>query len=106
LLCCAAGVALDPEDAEASLRDVLAAALEANREMAQLTAELREENGRLREENARLPGTPAAGMPFHRTSEYLQITGRLLPVVAFSACALRNARNINTRIVSSPSLRT
>jgi hypothetical protein len=34
---------------EASLRDVLAAALDANREMARLAAELREENGRLRE---------------------------------------------------------
>ena len=42
------------EGAEASLRDVLAAALEANREMAWLAAELREENARLREENSRL----------------------------------------------------
>jgi transposase len=50
----AAGFVLDAEGAEASLRDVLAAALEANREMARLTAGLREENGRLREENARL----------------------------------------------------
>jgi transposase len=50
----AAGVVPDSEGAEASLRDVLAAALEANRELARLTAELREENGRLREENARL----------------------------------------------------
>jgi len=33
---------------------VLAAALDANRELARLAAELREENGRLREENARL----------------------------------------------------
>ena len=33
---------------------MLAAALEANREMARLAAELREENARLREENARL----------------------------------------------------
>ena len=33
---------------------MLAAALDANRELARLTAELREENGRLREENARL----------------------------------------------------
>jgi transposase len=57
LLCCvtvAAGVVPDSADAEASLRDVLAAALDANRELARLTAELREENGRLREENARL----------------------------------------------------
>jgi transposase len=55
LLCCvtaAAGVVLDSVDAEASLRDVLAAALEANRELARLTVELREENGRLRAENA------------------------------------------------------
>ncbi|MDT3446516.1 MULTISPECIES: IS66 family transposase [unclassified Pseudofrankia] len=49
-----AGVVPDSEGAEASLRDVLAAALDANREMARLAAELREENGRLREENARL----------------------------------------------------
>ena len=49
-----AGVVPDSEGAGASLRDVLAAALDANREMARLAAELREENGRLREENARL----------------------------------------------------
>ena len=48
----AAGVVPDSEGAEASLRDVLAAALEANREMARLAAELREENARLRAENA------------------------------------------------------
>ena len=48
----AAGVVPDSEGAEASLRDVLAAALEANQEMARLTAELREENARLRAENA------------------------------------------------------
>jgi len=48
----AAGVVLDAEDAEASLRDVLAAALEANRELTQLAGELREENARLRAENA------------------------------------------------------
>jgi transposase len=55
LLCCvtvAAGVVPDSEDARASLRDVLAAALDANRELARLTAELREENERLRAENA------------------------------------------------------
>jgi transposase len=55
LLCCvavAAGVVPDPEGAEASLRDVLAAALEANRELARLAGELREENARLRAENA------------------------------------------------------
>jgi transposase len=55
LLCCvvvAAGVVLDPEGAESSLRDVLAAALEANQEMARLAAELREENALLRAENA------------------------------------------------------
>jgi transposase len=55
LLCCvavAAGVVPDSEDAEASLREVLAAALEANQEMARLAAELREENARLRAENA------------------------------------------------------
>jgi transposase len=47
----AAGVVPDSEDAEASLRDVLAAALEANRELARLAGELREENARLRAEN-------------------------------------------------------
>jgi len=55
LLCCvmvAAGVVPDPEDAVASLRDLLAAALDANRELARLTAELRAENERLRAENA------------------------------------------------------
>ena len=39
---------------EAPLRDVLAAALEANRQLAEMAGELREENARLREENARL----------------------------------------------------
>ena len=48
----AAGVVLVPEDAEASLRDALAAALAANQEMANLAAELREENVRLRAEDA------------------------------------------------------
>jgi hypothetical protein len=48
----AAGVVPDPEGAEPSLRDVLAAALDANREMARLAAVLREENARLRAENA------------------------------------------------------
>ena len=55
MLCCvtvAAGVAPVAEGAEASLRDALAAALAANREMARLAAELREENSRLRAENA------------------------------------------------------
>ena len=55
MLCCAtvaAGVVPDSEGAEASLRDVLAAALDANREMARLAAVLREENARLRAENA------------------------------------------------------
>jgi len=54
LLCCVtvtAGVVPD-SDAEASLRDVLAAALDANRELARLAAELRQENERLRAENA------------------------------------------------------
>ena len=50
----AAGVVPVLEGAEASRGDVLAAALEANREMARLAAELREENARLREENSRL----------------------------------------------------
>jgi hypothetical protein len=48
----AGGVIPDLEEAEASLRDVLAAALEANQELARLASELREENVRLREENA------------------------------------------------------
>ncbi len=48
----AAGVVAVPEDAEASLRDALAAALAANQELARLAAELREENARLRAENA------------------------------------------------------
>src|SRR2546430_11851731 len=54
LLCCvtvAAGIVPDSEGAEVPLRDVLAAALDANRELARLTAELRAENARLRQEN-------------------------------------------------------
>ncbi len=57
MLCCvavAAEVVPDSQGAEAPLRDVLDAALEANREMARLVAELREENARLRAESARL----------------------------------------------------
>ena len=57
MLCCvavAAGVVPDSEEAEVSLRDMLAAALEANQEMARLATELREENARLRAENAEL----------------------------------------------------
>jgi hypothetical protein len=50
----AARVVPVPGGAEASPRDALAAALEANREMAQLAAELRGENARLCEENAEL----------------------------------------------------
>jgi transposase len=46
----AAGVVLDAGDAEASL----AAALEANRRLAEMAGELREENARLRGDNARL----------------------------------------------------
>jgi transposase len=55
LLCCVsvtAGAVPDSEDAEASLRDVLTAALEANERLAWLAEELREENARLRAENA------------------------------------------------------
>jgi transposase len=55
LLCCvavAAGAVPDSEDAEASLRGVLAAALEANERLARMAEELREENARLRAENA------------------------------------------------------
>ena len=40
--------------ADLSLRDALAAALEANRQLVELTGKLREENARLREDNARL----------------------------------------------------
>ena len=40
--------------ADLSLWDALAAALEANRQLAELTGKLREENARLREDNARL----------------------------------------------------
>ena len=63
----AAGVVLVPEGAEASLRDALAAALEANRQFAEAAEELRrdyaracEDNARLREENRRLRGENAA----------------------------------------------
>jgi transposase len=57
LLCCvaiAAGVVRDAGDAEASLQDALAEALEVNRQLAVVASELREENARLREDNARL----------------------------------------------------
>jgi transposase len=57
LLCCvtvAAGVVPDSVGAEASLRDGLAAALEANRQLTQLAGELREENAQFREDSARL----------------------------------------------------
>jgi transposase len=50
----AAGIVPDSEGAEASLRDMLAAALEANRELTRLAGELREENVRLRAGNAEL----------------------------------------------------
>ena len=63
----AAGVVLVPEGAEASLRDALAAALEANRQFAEAAEDLRrdyaracEDNARLREENTRLRGENAA----------------------------------------------
>jgi transposase len=47
-------VVLDAGDAEASLADALAAALEANRQLAEMVGKLREENAWLREENTRL----------------------------------------------------
>jgi hypothetical protein len=50
----AAGVLPDSQGAQASLRDVVAAAPEANRELARLLAQLREENARLRAQNAEL----------------------------------------------------
>jgi len=50
----AAGVVLDAEGGEALLRDVLAAALGANRRLAEMAGALREGNARLREGNARL----------------------------------------------------
>lgn len=55
MLCCvsvAAGVVPDWEDAEAPLRDVLAAALEANRQLSELAEWLLEENARLRARDA------------------------------------------------------
>lgn len=55
MLCCvsvAAGVVPDWEDAEAPLRDVLAAALEANRQLSELAERLLEENARLRARDA------------------------------------------------------
>jgi transposase len=55
LLCCvavAAGVVRDAVDAEASLRDALAAALEANERWAESAAALRAENAQLRERDA------------------------------------------------------
>jgi hypothetical protein len=49
----AAGV-IQEADADASLTEALAAALEANERLARLAGDLRAENTRLREENARL----------------------------------------------------
>ena len=49
-----AAAVLAEAGADPSLRDALAAALEANRQLAELTGKLREENARLREDNARL----------------------------------------------------
>ena len=48
----AVGVVSDAEGAEASLADALAAALEANRQLAEMVGELRAENARLRVEIA------------------------------------------------------
>ncbi len=45
---------LTEADADPSLRDALAAALEANRRLAEMAGELREDNAWLREDNARL----------------------------------------------------
>jgi transposase len=50
----AAGVLADGDAGEASPAEVLAAVLEANRDLARLAGELREENARLRAENAGL----------------------------------------------------
>jgi transposase len=77
LLCCvvvAAGVVPDSEDAEASLREMLAAALEANARLARLAEELREENARLRAENAAQAADLAVlqRMVFGRSSERLR----------------------------------
>jgi hypothetical protein len=49
-----AAAVLAEAGADPSLRDSLAAALYANRQLAELTGKLREENARLREDNARL----------------------------------------------------
>jgi hypothetical protein len=87
LLCCvsvAAGVVPDSEDAAALPGDVLAAALEANRELVRLAGELREENARLRAQNAEqaaeLEGLRAdlavlQRMVFGRSSERSRPTG-------------------------------
>jgi transposase len=77
LLCCvvvAAGVVPDSEDAEASLREMLAAALEANARLARLAEDLREENARLRAENAAQAADLAVlqRMVFGRSSERLR----------------------------------
>src|SRR5271155_5088798 len=74
LLCCvtvAARVVPDSEDAEASLRDVLAAALDANRELARLVAELRAENAEQAAELGKLRADLAVlqRMVFGRSSE-------------------------------------
>ena len=70
----AAGVVPDSEDAEASLREMLAAALEANARLARLAEELREENARLRAENAAQAADLAVlqRMVFGRSSERLR----------------------------------
>jgi len=63
LLCCVAvavGVVPVPEGAEASLRDALAGALEANRQFAEAAEELRRDYARACEENARLRAENAA----------------------------------------------
>jgi hypothetical protein len=63
----AAGVVAGGDAGEASPAEVLAAALEANRELARLAGELREENARLRAENAGL--AILKRMVFGRSSE-------------------------------------
>ena len=71
--------------ADLSLRDALAAALEANRQLAELTGKLREENARLREDNARLLARDAErAAELDRVRADLAVLQRMLTLVANS----------------------
>jgi hypothetical protein len=81
LLCfvTAAAAVLAEVDADPSLRDALAAALEANRRLAEMAGELREENARLREDNARLRARDAErAAELHRVRADLAVLQRML----------------------------